>query len=119
MRGQRYMAANGGVAAEPLRPASTPPPPVKLPFRKWRDVILRVLHTDPLQDPHGQNRMRVIAVIEQAGVIEKILRHEGLWCGTVRVAPSRAQPNAKPAQREDSPYYASDPMPDYDNVFTD
>ena len=24
MRGQRHMAANGGIAAEPLRPASTP-----------------------------------------------------------------------------------------------
>ena len=119
MRGQRYMAANGGVAAEPLRPASTPPPPAKLPSRKWRDVILKVWHTDPLQCPHCQNRMRVIAVIEQAGVIEKILRHKGLWCGTPRVAPSRAPPNAKPAQQEDSPYYASDPMPDYDNVFTD
>ena len=119
MRGQRHMAANGGIAAEPLRPASTPPPPAKLPSRKWRDVILKVWHTDPLQCPHCQNRMRVIAVIEQAGVIEKILRHKGLWCGTPRVAPSRAPPNAKPAQQEDSPYYASDPMPDYDNVFTD
>ena len=35
------------------------------------------------------------------------------------LAPSRAPPNAKPAQQEDSPCYASDPMPDYDNVFTD
>ncbi len=70
MRGQRHMAANGGIAAEPLRPASTPPPPAKLPSRKWRDVILKVWHTDPLQCPHCQNRMRVIAVIEQAGVIE-------------------------------------------------
>jgi hypothetical protein len=63
--------------------------------------------------------MRVIAVIEQAGVIEKTPRHKGLWCGTPRVAPSRAPPNAKTAQQEDSPYPASDPMPDDDNVFTD
>ena len=82
-------------------------------------MILKVWHTDPLQCPHCQNRMRVIAVIEQAGVIEKILRHKGLWCGTPRVAPSRAPPNAKPAQQEDSPYYASDPMPDYEKVFSD
>ncbi|MEI6714161.1 MAG: hypothetical protein WCO60_10440 [Verrucomicrobiota bacterium] len=68
---------------------------------------------------HCQNRMRVIAVIEQAGVIEKILRHKGLRCGSPQVAPSSAPPNAKPTQQEDSPYYASDRMPDCDNVFTD
>ncbi len=41
------------------------------------------------------------------------------WRSGQSLAPSRAPPNAKPAQQEDSPYYASDPMPDYDNVFTD
>jgi len=48
-------------------------------------------------------------------------RARGIVAGRAkpRVAPSRAPPNAEPAQQEDSPYYASDPMPDYDNVFTD
>ena len=37
----------------------------------------------------------------------------------MRVAPSRAPPNLEPAQREDSPDCASDPMQDYEIVFTD
>jgi len=38
MRGQRYRAQNGGTASAPLRPPSTPPPPAKLPSKKWLDL---------------------------------------------------------------------------------
>ena len=34
--------------------------------------------------------MRVIAVIDQRAVAEKILRHLGLWNGTPLLAPARA-----------------------------
>jgi len=51
-----------------------PPPPRRLPSKKWRDIIMQVWHTDPLRCPVCQNIMRVIAVIDQRVVVEKILR---------------------------------------------
>ncbi len=61
------------------RPGVAPPPPVKLPSKRWRDLILRVWHVDPLRCPVCQNPMRVIAVIDDPRVVEKILRHLGAW----------------------------------------
>ncbi len=72
----------------------SPPPPAKLPSKKWRDIILQVWHTDPLICPQCQHQMRVIAVIDQRVVIEKILRHLGQWNGTPALAPARAPPDA-------------------------
>jgi len=60
--------------------------------------------------------MRVIAVIDDQRVIEKILRHLGLCCGS----PGSARP---PPKGLDSWYYEPcddlGPMPDYQNVLTD
>jgi hypothetical protein len=49
MRGVRHH----GLPPElvPHRPGVSPPPPLKLPSRKWRDLILRVWHVDPLRCP--------------------------------------------------------------------
>ena len=33
------------------RPGVSPPPPVKLPSKRWQDLILRVWHVDPLGYP--------------------------------------------------------------------
>jgi len=63
----------------PHRPGVSPPPPLKLPSKKWRDLILRVWHVDPLRCPVCQNPMRVLAVIDDPRVTEKILRHLGAW----------------------------------------
>ena len=49
------------------------------PSKRWRDLILRVWHVDPLRCPVCQNPMRVIAVIDDPRVAEKILRHLGAW----------------------------------------
>ena len=32
------------------RPGVSPPPPVKLPSQRWRDLILRVWHVDSMPD---------------------------------------------------------------------
>ncbi len=60
---------------------------------------------------------RVIAVIDQRLVIEKILRHLGQWNGTPPLAPARSPPDAGAWTRE--PCEDVDPMPDYENVLTD
>ena len=48
----------------------------------WAMLIKRVYEADPLACPHCGGAMKVIAFIEppQGEVIEKILRHCGLWC---------------------------------------
>ena len=119
MRGQRHHAETSGAAAVPLRPPSTPPPPAKLPSKKWRDVILQVWHSDPLICPKCQHPMRVIAVIDQRAVIEKILRHLGLWSGTPPLALARSPPAADAGPWVREPFDDVDPMPDYENVLTD
>ena len=111
MRGQRYRAQSGGAAAAPLRPPSIPLPPAKLPSKKWRDLILKVWHSDPLICPRCQHSMRVIAVIDQRAVIEKILRHLGLWSGTPHLAPARAPPDADTGPWTREPCDDVDPMP--------
>jgi hypothetical protein len=113
MRGVRHR----GLAPQLVvrRPAVSPPPPLKLPSRKWRDLILRVWHVDPLRCPVCQNPMRVIAVIDDRRVVEKILRHLGAW---------HDPPPRPPAQGVPGPYAYEpcddvDPTPDYENVLTD
>jgi len=55
--------------------------------------------------------MRIVSLINERDVIERILRHLGLWQQGVRVLPARAPPEA--AERVIEPCY-DDPFPDYD-----
>jgi hypothetical protein len=41
------------------RPGVSPPPPLILPSKRWRDLIFQVWHVDPLRCPACQNPMRV------------------------------------------------------------
>gem|GEM_PF-323502 len=123
-KARKWSATTAGIptkcaASAPLRPPCTPPPPAKLPSKKWRDLILKVWHTDPLLCPNCQKPMRVIAVIDQRAVVEKILRHLGQWNGTPLLAPARAPPDADAGPWTREPCDDVDPMPDYENVLTD
>ena len=73
----------------------------------------------PLICPHCQHRMRVLAVIDQRKVIEKILLHLNLWSGLPAFLPPRGPPPAIPKHWEADDPQSRDPFPDYDNVFTD
>ena len=55
-------------------------------------LIKRVFEIDPLICPRCSGQMKIVAFIEapQGDVIEKILRHCGLWCP--------ASPRAPPAK---------------------
>ena len=99
----------------PHRPGVSPPPPLKLPSKKWRDLILRVWHVDPLRCPVCQNPMRVIAVIDDPRVVEKILRHLGAW----HDPPARPPPQGVRGPYTYEPCDDVDPTPDYENVLTD
>jgi len=52
-------------------------------------------------------------------VIERILRHLGLWSGTPLLAPARGPPDADAGPWTREPYDDVDPMPDYENILTD
>ena len=47
--------------------------------RAWARLIKQIYEVDPLVCPRCAGPMRIIAFIEQAEVIEKILTHLDLW----------------------------------------
>ena len=65
---------------------------------------------DTLLCPKCQKEMRIVSLIDDQAVIERILRHLGLWQQGVRVMPSRAPP----ANETISEPWLDDPFPDYD-----
>jgi hypothetical protein len=93
----------------PRRPGLSPPPPLKLPSKRWRDLILRVWHVDPLRCPACQNPMRVIAVIDDPPVCLP--------------QPRRRQAGLSPPGASGPYTYEPcddvDPAPDYENVLAD
>jgi hypothetical protein len=61
-------------------------------------LIRKVYEADPLECPRCKGPMRVIVLIEDAGVIRRILEHLGLWaplkepgCGKALAALSRLE----------------------------
>jgi len=63
----------------------------------WAMLIKRVYEVDPLECPHCGGQMKIVSFIErwQQEVIERILRHSGLWEGPLRMlATARAPPLA-------------------------
>ena len=67
-----------------------PTPSAKQSRKRWTALIKQVYEIDPLSCPTCGGEMKVINFIErnQSGVIERVLRHCGLW----EEAPARAPP---------------------------
>jgi plasmid rolling circle replication initiator protein Rep len=53
--------------------------PRRIPSAKWRELINKVWEADPLLCPKCQKEMRIVSLIDDRAVIERILRHLGLW----------------------------------------
>lgn len=53
--------------------------PRRIPSKKWRELIKKVWEVDPLICSHCGAEMKLIALIDDDKVIEKILRHLKLW----------------------------------------
>ena len=89
----RVAAEAAAAAAESPAVSSTgeaaPPPPRSRASQTWAMLIKRVYEVDPLACPNCGGVMKVVAFIEppQGDVIEKILRHCGLWCPASPRAP--------------------------------
>ena len=77
--------------------------------------ILRVWHVDPLRCPVCQHEMRVLCVIDDPRVIERILRHLGVW----HDPPARPPPAQSAGPWTYEACHDVDTTPDYENVLTD
>ena len=96
--------------------------PRRIPSAKWRELIKKVWEADPLLCPKCQKEMRIVSLIDDRKVIERILRHLGLWEQGVRVSPARAPPEIVDRVIPPSPVgyggqaepWLDDPFPDYD-----
>ncbi|MEI8141209.1 MAG: hypothetical protein WCI03_15255 [bacterium] len=87
--------------------------PRRIPSAKWRELIKKVWEADPLLCPRCQKEMRIVALIDERAVIERILRHMGLWAQGVRVSPSTGPPAPVSGERIIESLL-EDPFPDYD-----
>jgi hypothetical protein len=89
-RGQRKKANEDGLVPSILQPDE----PSKGYRKNWARLIQKIYEIDPLTCPKCHGPMAVIAFIEAEDVIEKILKHLGLWELTPRPPPrmGKAQP---------------------------
>jgi hypothetical protein len=86
---RRKAAAEAAAEQKPSSPGAAPAPALGRCSQTWAMLIKRVYEIDPLACPQCGGRMKVIAFIEppQGVVIEKILRHCGLWNASSPRAP--------------------------------
>jgi hypothetical protein len=76
--------------------------PRRIPSQSWRELIKKVWEVDPLLCPQCHHEMRIVSLINDAQIIERILRHVGSGGGDqwvnevcnhgVRIAPSTGPP---------------------------
>jgi len=93
--------------------------PRRIPSPKWRELIKKVWEADPLLCPRCQKEMRIVALIDERTVIERILRHLGLWQQGVRVASGPDPPGElviEPCLDDATPDYDTDPDLVYANA---
>ena len=100
---QQGCGAKGNAAVEIIENRESKPR--RIPSQKWRDLIKKVWEVDPLLCPQCHHEMRIVSLINDAQIIERILRHVGSggvdqWVDEVcnhgvRIAPSTGPPVEK------------------------
>ena len=63
------------------------------PSRSWAQLIKKVYEANPLVCPRCSGPLKIISLIGDGPVIEKILRHLKLWHRPERPPPSSANPS--------------------------
>jgi len=88
--------------------------PRRIPSKKWRDLIKKVWEADPLICLTCQREMRIVSLIDERDVIEKMFKCLGLWQEGLRVEPNHHSGTDTP--QEDWVYepWEQDPFPNYD-----
>jgi len=87
---------------------------------KWRELIKKIWEIDPLICPHCKGEMKLVALIDERSIIERILRHLGLWqepesCRMTGTEGARAPPAQSVGTALVYEPDFSQPFPDYDN----
>ena len=62
------------------------------PGRRWPSLMARTCEFDVLARPRCGGRLRLIALIEEAAVVDRILRHLGVPTQIPAPRPARAPP---------------------------
>ena len=62
----------------------------------WAELMQRTMGLDVLECPRCSGRLRLIAVIDDPAVIQRILRHLGLPTGMPEARPARSPPMTEP-----------------------
>ena len=90
------------VVAPPPAPAADVAATEEAPHRAvarylWAMLLARIYETLPLSCPICHSQMRIIAFINDAGTVNKILDHIGEFTRPPRIAPARGPPLWEPA----------------------
>jgi hypothetical protein len=75
---------------------------------QWAELMRRTFGVDVLACPRCNGRLRLVALIDQASVIQRILRHLGLPTDVPEPRPARPPPGAVDAiegQSQDAPEF--------------
>jgi hypothetical protein len=91
------------------------------PYRKkcranWARLIQKIYEIDPLTCPNCGGTMRILAFIEEAAVIRKILDHLGLWDVPKR-QPKRGREPPVIAVEEPLLVYADSQVIEYEEAY--
>jgi hypothetical protein len=81
-RGHRQKENKDGLIPCVLEPDGN-----RKPNRNWARLIQKIYEVDPLTCPQCQGLMRIISIIEDQEVIDKILGYLGLWQANQRPPP--------------------------------
>ena len=73
-------------------PVHTPEPSDHRSGSRWADLMRRAFGFDVLACPRCGGRLRLIALIEESAVTQRILRHLGLPTEVPAARPARAPP---------------------------
>jgi len=65
------------------------------PNRTWARLIQKIYEVDPLTCPKCQGQTQILAFIEDEEMIEKTLKHLGLWNLKVRLLPEVKAPSVR------------------------
>ena len=76
-----------------------------VPRRGWAEMIRKVYEVDPLVCPECQDRMKIIAFIEDHSVIDRIINHLKLSFIAERPLPPQSQPQLSMATERRGEYF--------------
>ena len=119
MRGQREKQTGVREEADDEQPVEvidvSGHQPRRIPSRKWRELIKKVWEADPFLCPNCGREMRIVALINESDVIERILRHLGLWSADGSDRPARDPPVEEFIEAIIEPWLDDDSSLDYDD----